>query len=322
MLPATALAASAAATHERLGGPGSWLLADAAAPHRRRAGAAALPGRRHRARVRGPGRGLQQPAPSPRRPPPGRRPGDRRYTALVPTQLVRLLADAAATDGARRVRRRPRRWRRQPTGAARPRPGCGVRVVTTYGMSETCGGCVYDGVPLAGTDDPRRRRRPAAPRRRHPRQRLPRPPGPDAAAFSTDEDGRRWFRTDDVGHQDETGRWHVDGRLDDLITTGGLKVAPRLVEEALTALPDVAEAVVVGTPDEEWGQVVSAALVLEPRRAGPAHPRWSDAARRAARHTPDARAASTAPRRSPRSRCAGRASRTAGRSRDLFAGGA
>ena len=86
-----------------------------------------------------------------------------------------------------------------------------------------------------------------------------------AAPFSTDADGTRWFHTDDVGHRDGVGRWHVDGRLDDLVNTGGLKVAPRVVEDALTeVVPGVAEAVVVGLPDAEWGQVVAAALVLSP----------------------------------------------------------
>ena len=117
-----------------------------------------------------------------------------------------------------------------------------------------------------------------------------------AAAFAPTSDGRRWFRTDDVGHLDDDGRWHVDGRLDDLITTGGLKVAPRLVEDALTSLPGIAEAVVVATPDEHWGQAVSAAVVLtEPAPARPRGTHGGRAARAAARHTPGACAAPTAP---------------------------
>jgi O-succinylbenzoic acid--CoA ligase len=95
-------------------------------------------------------------------------------------------------------------------------------------------------------------------------------PDRTAAALSTDPEGTRWFRTDDVGHRDGGGRWHVDGRLDDLVNTGGLKVAPRVVEDALSdVLPGVAEAVVVGLPDPEWGQVVAAALVLSPGADAP-----------------------------------------------------
>ena len=131
-------------------------------------------------------------------------------------------------------------------------------------MSETAGGCVYDGLPLTGCLV-----RADATGRLHlggatlATGYLGRP-DLTAEAFATAADGTRWFRTDDAGHHDDAGRWHVDGRLDDLVTTGGLKVAPRLVEEALSALPGVAEAVVVGTPDDEWGQAVSAALVLAP----------------------------------------------------------
>ena len=147
-------------------------------------------------------------------------------------------------------------------------------------MSETSGGCVYDGVPLPQQCRAGRRRRPAAPRGRHPRHRLPRPTRPHRSAFWTDADGQRWFRTDDTGHQDPDGRWHVDGRLDDLITTGGLKVAPRLVEEALLDhLDGVAEAVVVGVDDPEWGQVVSAAVTLRPGAPAPTVSRAREALR-------------------------------------------
>ena len=69
-----------------------------------------------------------------------------------------------------------------------------------------------------------------------------------------------------------TAGWHVDGRVDDLVNTGGLKVAPRLVEEAIAAhVPGVAEVVVVGMPDPEWGEACAAALVA----ARPGAPRAS-----------------------------------------------
>jgi O-succinylbenzoic acid--CoA ligase len=195
--------------------------------------------------------------------------GGRRYTAVVPTQLRRLLDepagasalasyDAVLVGGAATDPRLLHRAR-----------DAGVVAVTTYGMSETCGGCVYDGQPLAGAlvrvDDTGRLHLGGATVGTGYLGR----PDLTATAFSTAADGTRWFRTDDVGHRDATGRWHVDGRLDDLVVTGGVKVAPRVVEEALTGLDGIAEAVVVGTPDEEWGQVVSAALVLEPGTASP-----------------------------------------------------
>jgi O-succinylbenzoic acid--CoA ligase len=140
-----------------------------------------------------------------------------------------------------------------------------VAVVTTYGMSETAGGCVYDGRPLSCTevafDDEGRIHLGGATVAHGYLGR----PDLTAAAFGVDEDGQRWFRTDDAGHTDGRGRLHVDGRVDDLITTGGLKVAPRVVEEAIAAhVPGVADVVVVGAPDPEWGEAVCALLVLQP----------------------------------------------------------
>jgi O-succinylbenzoic acid--CoA ligase len=95
-------------------------------------------------------------------------------------------------------------------------------------------------------------------------------PALSAKAFVVDPSRKEWFRTDDVGHFDDLGALTVDGRVDDLINTGGLKVVPRQVEEALTQLEIVAEAVVVGTADPEWGQIVSAAVVVTAGRRPPA----------------------------------------------------
>ncbi len=183
----------------------------------------------------------------------------------MPTQLVRLLDhpggseslaafDAVLVGGAAispRLRLRAEQ--------------AGVRVVATYGMSETAGGCVYDGAPLPCTeiafDDEGRIHLGGATLAHGYLGR----PDLTAAAFGVDDDGLRWFRTDDVGHTDARARLHVDGRVDDLVNTGGLKVAPRLVEEAIIdRVPGVAEVVVVGSPDPEWGEVVCALVVLEP----------------------------------------------------------
>jgi O-succinylbenzoic acid--CoA ligase len=187
--------------------------------------------------------------------------GPRRYTSLVPTQLVRVLADADAARAAAELDAILVGGAPSSPSLLRQAREAGLRVVTTYGMSETSGGCVYDGTPLRGTtirvDDGGRILL-----------------GGDtlatgylgrsdltSRAFHLDNAGHRWFHTDDVGHQGPQGRWHVDGRIDDLIITGGLKVAPRVVEEALVEhVRGVAEAVVVGMDDEEWGQVVCAAV--------------------------------------------------------------
>ncbi len=270
MLSASALAASAADTHDRLGGPGSWLLA---MPPHHIAGVQVL--LRSIASGTEPGfvdlsEGFSAAAFSEAS---TTFHGDRRYTALVPTQLARLLDD-------RRARTALAGFDAVLVGGAASPPAlldsarrAGVSVVTTYGMSETCGGCVYDGIPLSHTqirvDDDGRIHLAGATLATGYLGR----PDLTAAAFRTDGDGRRWFRTDDVGHLGDNGRWQVDGRLDDLITTGGLKVAPRVVEDALTSLPGIAEAVVVATADQHWGQAVSAAVVLTGSgRAGPAAP--------------------------------------------------
>ncbi|MDN5717551.1 MAG: AMP-binding protein, partial [Janibacter sp.] len=135
------------------------------------------------------------------------------------------------------------------------------RVVTTYGMSETGGGCVYNGKPLkgvaarAGADGVLELGGPVV---AHGYL------GQSSEAFH-EEGGQRWFRTGDLGTVDGDGRVSVTGRADDIINTGGLKIAPRVVEEAVLAhIAAVTEAVVVGVPDPQWGQAVSLAVVTSP----------------------------------------------------------
>ena len=195
--------------------------------------------------------------------------GPRRYTALVPTQVVRLLdagdepAAALASFDAVLV------GGSGISPAQRERvEAAGIRMVGSYGMSETCGGCVYDRVPLdgvrqsLGADDPAR---PGDPMRiwlggpvvaRGYR----RDAEATAAGFRTDPHGVRWFGTDDAGVYDG-GRLRLVGRLDALINTGGLKVDPAAVEDVLLRLLGVAEASVLGVEDDVWGQRVVAAVV-------------------------------------------------------------
>jgi malonyl-CoA/methylmalonyl-CoA synthetase len=70
-----------------------------------------------------------------------------------------------------------------------------------------------------------------------------------------------WFRTGDLGSVDPDGYLRILGRSKELIISGGLNVYPREVEDVLLTHPDVAEAAVVGTPSEEWGEVVTAFVV-------------------------------------------------------------
>ena len=94
--------------------------------------------------------------------------------------------------------------------------------------------------------------------------------GPErtAAAFRTGPEGLRWFRSDDLGRIDD-GVLTVLGRRDDVINTGGLKVAPAVVEEAAArAYPRLAQrCVVVGLPDPVWGEAVT--LVVSGASAPP-----------------------------------------------------
>ena len=73
-----------------------------------------------------------------------------------------------------------------------------------------------------------------------------------------------WFATRDGGWLDDDGYLFVEGRLDDVIVRGGENVSPGEVEDTLVAHPAVAEAGVVGLPDDEWGETVAAAVVLKP----------------------------------------------------------
>ncbi|EHK86820.1 o-succinylbenzoate--CoA ligase [Saccharomonospora azurea] len=252
LLSARALLASAHATHARLGGPGRWLLAT---PPGYIGGLQVLV-RSHLAGTT-PGvvdlsRGFRPEAFDEAAREVLSSPGPH-YTALVPTQLSRLLDaggaqvarfDAIVLGGAAypdELRRRAER--------------AGVSVIPSYGMSETASGCVYDGDPLdgvrvrLGADD---RVEVSGPVLAHG-YRLD--PAATAEAFV---DG--WFRTSDVGRWTDDGRLQVLGRLDDMINTGGVKVPARQVEDALLRHPGVRAAGVVGLPDPEWGRRVAAVV--------------------------------------------------------------
>ena len=175
------------------------------------------------------------------------------HVSLVPTQLRRLLAagaDVAAFGtillGGAAV----------PAGLLASARVAGARVITTYGMSETCGGCVYDGVPLAGV---------SVRTGTGGRIEITGPtlfcgyrgrPGLTRQAMSGG-----WFATSDLGSLDGTGRLTVHGRADEMINTGGEKVAPAAVAATLETCPGVREAIVIGEPDEEWGERVTAIVV-------------------------------------------------------------
>jgi o-succinylbenzoate---CoA ligase len=246
LLTAAALEASAAATERRLGGPGRWLLA---LPVTHVAGLQVV---LRSLRAGGP------PVADPNFVAGTAALGSgHRYTSLVPTQLHRLLASGPATlDALRSYTAVLLGGAAAPPGLVDAARGAGVAVVVTYGMSETCGGCVYDGLPLDGVtvdlaDDGRiRLAGPVLASGYRLRPEL------TAQAFA----GGRYV-TDDVGEL-AGGRLVVLGRADEMLVTGAEKIAPAAIEAALAEHPAVAEAAVIGVADPEWGQRVVAVVVL------------------------------------------------------------
>jgi len=257
MLTASALIASAAATHRRLGGPGRWLLA---LPAYHVAGLQVL--------VRSVVAGTTPVAVSA---------GfdatelasaiatlgsERRYASLVAAQLDKALRDPVAADALASLDAVLIGGGPMPHGVAERASAAGISVVRTYGMSETAGGCVYDGVPLDGVrvriDDGRVVLGGATLAKGY---RNPVRPDP------FDEPG--WFRTDDIGAIDDSGILRILGRVDDAISTGGLTVLPQLVEAALATHPAVADSAVFGLADDRLGQRVVAAVVVASGRGAP-----------------------------------------------------
>jgi O-succinylbenzoic acid--CoA ligase len=137
-------------------------------------------------------------------------------------------------------------------GSAMP-PDLPANVVTTYGMTETGSGVVYDGVPL---DDVEVRVVGGEVQLRAPMLLRAYRDG----TVPTSADG--WYPTGDAGAWDAAaGRLQVFGRVGDLIITGGENVWPAAVERVLARVPAVGEVAVVGRADPEWGQRVVALVV-------------------------------------------------------------
>lgn len=175
-----------------------------------------------------------------------------RYTSLVPAQLARLLADDRGVEALRRFRRILVGGQATPESLVADARTKGVALTLTYGATETCGGCVYDGLPLAGTkvrivDGEVQLGGPTLAEGYLGR--------PDATeqAFPL-EAGERWYRTRDAGFLDDDGRLIVTGRLDDVIVSGGVNVSLAAIERVVRGLPGNADSVAVAVPSERWGQ--------------------------------------------------------------------
>ena len=247
VLSHAAVVASARATLDRLGGPGHWLLA---LPVSGIAGIQVL--------VRS-ALAAHEPValadhPSLRSAVDALDPSTRRYTAVVPTQLYRWAAadelDVLAELDAVLVGGTALDPDLRATAEA-----AGIRLVRTYGMTETCGGCVYDGVPLEGVevrvDDSAEGG------------------GQVWLRGSVLFDGyvgqprepESWFATADRGRILDDGRLQVLGRMDETVISGGVNIPLPAVEDAVRRASGVAAAAVVGVADAEWGTRVVAAVV-------------------------------------------------------------
>jgi O-succinylbenzoic acid--CoA ligase len=252
-LGADALLASAAASESALGGRGSWLLA---LPAHYIAGINVLvralaaetdpvmmpPGRFDPFAFAVAAESLPAPTPD--------APG--RFTSLVPPQLVRLLEVDELLDLLRSFDRILVGGQAMPQQLMAKSLELGLNLTRTYGSSETSGGCVYDGSPLAGvqlaiSDGQVELGGPTI-----AEGYLGDPQRTDAAFF--DRDGIRWYRTGDSGELVD-GILRVTGRLDDLIKSGGITVSLAEVERVVRGIRGMVGAVVVAAPSVRWGEV-------------------------------------------------------------------
>lgn len=179
------------------------------------------------------------------------------FTAIVPTQLFRALhgeaqllahlksCHAVLVGGAA-----------LPEAIAQSALDAGIKIVTTYGMTETCGGCVYDGTPIKGVEVTTE-------------EGVIKIKGPMIAySYLNDEQAWKesfddgWFTTNDLGEFVD-GKLTVIGRADDTIISGGEKVSLSAVESALNSKFPENEFAAFAIPDAEWGNALHIAIAGE-----------------------------------------------------------
>ncbi len=250
LLTAAALAASAEATAQRIGGQGQWLLAVGT---QYVAGLAVI----SRSVQAGTTPVTIDPGFTPAEFVAGTKQLDHDFTAvsMVPTQLLRLLDDDAAVAALQSYSAILVGGAAIPQRITDAAAHYDLALHRTYGMSETCGGCVYDGVPLPGVT--------VDTVKHHGVDRL-RIAGPMVAAGYFDDPeltaahfAHGAYLTDDYGTV-TNGIVEIHGRLDDVINTGGIKVSAAKIQQVLQRW--VPEAFVTGVPDAEWGHRVCAVV--------------------------------------------------------------
>jgi O-succinylbenzoic acid--CoA ligase len=169
------------------------------------------------------------------------------FTAVVPTQLYRAL------NGDTNLLQHLQSTKAVLVGGASltsslraEAEGAGIKVIETYGSTETSGGCIYDGTPLDGVEVAL---------------------GPDnriaikgkvVAHELVSEDG--WYYTSDAGHY-EAEKLVIDGRIDDIVITGGENVSLASIERVITQTFPGLQAAAFAIADPEWGQTIQLALV-------------------------------------------------------------
>jgi fatty-acyl-CoA synthase len=213
------------------------------------------------------------------------------HAMVVPTMLARIL-DVVADTGVRlpALRHLSYGGGRMPVPvierALQLLPQVGY--VNAYGLTETSSTVAVLGPKehrdALASDDPNMRARLGSVGRPFPTLELE-IRGPDGQALPPGETGEifvrgdqiageyagrsaltsdGWFPTNDGGYLDDDGFLFVEGRLDDVIVRGGENMSPGEIEDVLVLHPAVVEAAVVGLPDDEWGEVPAAAVVLQP----------------------------------------------------------
>lgn len=189
---------------------------------------------------------------------------DGQFISVVPTQLYRALDKSAQRD-VKTLDRLRHAKKVLIGGAAVPEQLInegreqGIPLVTSYGMTEMCGGCIYDGLPLPGvavriTDSGRIALK-------GPMQAEGYFENPEATAAAFVD---QWFITSDEGEIDSDGRLRVIGRVDDVINSGGEKISPHDILNTLRESYPNEEIYVLGIPDAEWGQSVRVVMKSSP----------------------------------------------------------
>lgn len=243
VLSRRALAFSANATHERLGGPGDWICA---LPTQHVAGLMTIV----RAVVAGTAvsfvRSDLSDLPEPTR---------RSYISLVAAQLDRALDDRAIAARLRSFAAVLVGGSAVPATLRERAAESGVNTVATYGMSETCGGCVYDGVPLSGV------------RVEFDGERIGLG-GPMAfSGYRLRPDLTAQVLTGDLVRTQDRGRWtdgrlQVLGRTDDVVISGGENVDLAAAQRVSDAEFGPGAVTLLAAPDERWGSRIVAVTTL------------------------------------------------------------